>query len=129
MLDLGFGPVELAATARLYDFGAVTLALRLPAAARAVANVGPAERARPRHRPLRNGREAALAGVAGATAPGARGGPVRPASATLEEDYLIGMVQELDTALTGAELLAELDLVPLLSGEQRPLSEGRAPTC
>ena len=125
VLDLGFGPVELAATARLYDFGAVTLALRLPAAARPWSEfvgllnaldraIGPSGMAAKQPWPALL---AQLRQVLGAAL-------VRPASATLEEDYLIGMVQELDTAPTGAELLAELDLVPLLSGEQRPLSEG-----
>ena len=48
----------------------------------------------------------------------------RPSATTVEEDYLIAGVQAFDARPTGAELLTRVDLVPLLSGEQRPLSDG-----
>ena len=49
---------------------------------------------------------------------------VRPESSGPEEDYLLGLVHAFDTAPSAAELLERVDLVPLLSGERRPLSEG-----
>ncbi len=47
----------------------------------------------------------------------------RPATSMLEEDYLIGIVHELDSPLSAEALLDRLDLAPLLSGDQRRLSE------
>jgi hypothetical protein len=122
-LDLGAGLVELAVTARLYEFGAVSLALRLPVTGRrwgeyvALLNaldrtVGPGMGAAPWDRLLTQLR-ATLADAL-----------IRPAASALEEDYLLGVVQEFSPRPSAADLLAEVDLVPLLSGEQRALSEG-----
>jgi hypothetical protein len=47
---------------------------------------------------------------------------VRPAKSTLEEDYIIALVRSFDRHMVAAEVQEHLDLVPLLSGEQRPLS-------
>jgi hypothetical protein len=49
---------------------------------------------------------------------------VRPIPSTLEEDYLIGVANAFSEKMTAEALVGRLDLVPLLSGEQRPLSEG-----
>jgi hypothetical protein len=46
------------------------------------------------------------------------------AASGLTEDYLIGVVHGFDTRPSGADLPSQVDLVPLLSGEQRALSEG-----
>ncbi|WP_026107360.1 hypothetical protein [Dyella ginsengisoli] len=49
----------------------------------------------------------------------------RPAiDASLQEDYLLGVVQAFDTPLDAATLRERVDLAALLSGESRPLSEG-----
>lgn len=48
---------------------------------------------------------------------------VRPSERLLEEDYLIGVVRAFDQPLDAEALLTAIDLVPLLSGEQRPLAE------
>jgi len=122
-LELPIGPVEVAVTARLFDFGAVSLAMHLPVSGRTWAE----------YVLLLN----ALARVAG---PGASealwGGPLdavrrvlapameRPVASSVQEDYLLGVVHEFDAKPTAAELLQRVDLVPLLSGEQRTLSEG-----
>jgi hypothetical protein len=120
-LEFGAGPVELAVTARLYEFGALTIALRLPVAGRAWSEFvrlvnafhgAVAAAAMPWERLLTQ--------LRGVLAPAL----VRPSAAALEEDYLIGSVQQFDTRPSAAELLAQIDLVPLLSGEQRPLSDG-----
>jgi hypothetical protein len=50
---------------------------------------------------------------------------VRPeASSALQEDYLIGAVHGFDQEMTAAHLQERVDLVPLLSGERRMLSDG-----
>ena len=55
---------------------------------------------------------------------------IRPeASSALQEDYLIGVVHRFDQDMSAALLQARVDLVPLLSGERRMLSEGRGRTC
>ena len=51
-------------------------------------------------------------------------GLVRPTPSTLEEDYLVGVANAFSEPMTAEALVGRLDLVPLLSGEQRPLSEG-----
>lgn len=119
-VKLGGDEVELAATARLYDFGAVTLALRLPvnalpwsdyvrslnALALALDGTDPWQRL--------------LESLRTVLAPALE----RPTiGSDLTEDYLLGIVQSFDTRPTATELLADLDLVPLLSGEHRPLSD------
>ncbi|MCP1375824.1 hypothetical protein [Dyella lutea] len=49
----------------------------------------------------------------------------RPAvDASLQEDYLLGVVQAFDAPLDAATLRERVDLAALLSGESRPLSEG-----
>ncbi|MGI3777802.1 MAG: hypothetical protein ACRYGC_10980 [Janthinobacterium lividum] len=110
-------------TARLYDFGVLTLALRVPAAdlgwagfaalVNAVdAAVGPGAE-HPVWRTLRE----QVCGLLEAALE-------RPTLSVLEEDYLIGMVRAFDRAMSAAEIGERLDLVPLLSGEARALSEG-----
>lgn len=46
----------------------------------------------------------------------------RPGDMRFEEDHLIAMVREWDRSMTSEQMMEELDLVPLLSGENRPLS-------
>lgn len=48
---------------------------------------------------------------------------IRPTSGTLEEDYLFAVVNAFDTPLSAAELQERIDLAPLLSGEKRALSD------
>ena len=124
MLDLGGETVEAAATARLYEFGVASIALRVPASGRswpdyvALLNaidraVGPAAPAALWDRLL-----AQLLGVLGPALE-------RPNLTDLREDYLIGVVRDFAGArMSAADLMAGVDLVPLLSGEARPLSDG-----
>ncbi|ONG52609.1 hypothetical protein BKE38_14190 [Pseudoroseomonas deserti] len=49
---------------------------------------------------------------------------IRPSPAPLQEDYLLAVVDAFDRPVTAAELQQQADLVPLLSGEIRPLSDG-----
>ncbi len=113
--------VSAGVSARLYDFGAVTIALRVPITD--VAWPGFVRRLNEVdsgvvvgddtwNRLLRQVRD--LLGAAF----------VRPEESGVQEDYLIGMVHAFDRPMTAAALQESVDLVPLLSGEQRPLSDG-----
>ncbi len=115
--------VTATATARLYDFGAVTIALRVPIAdapwsgfvrqLNAVdRRVEAASTSGTWDRLLRQVRD--LLGSA----------LIRPEESMVQEDYLLGVVHGFDRTLTAAALLESIDLVPLLSGEQRALSDG-----
>jgi hypothetical protein len=47
----------------------------------------------------------------------------RPTAMPLQEDYLIALVDAFDDQVTAETLWGRVDLVPLLSGEERPLSD------
>jgi hypothetical protein len=131
-LDITLEPVRVlldgteiwaAATARLYDFGVVRLALHFAADAlswsgftrRMIAvdhGLGPTAEATPWKALL----DTVCKTIARAL--------LRPTPERLEEDYLIGVVRAFDETLDAEALLRRVDLVPLLSGEERPLSEG-----
>ena len=122
-LLLATGPVEATVTARLYDFGAVSLALRVATPnlpwddyARLLnavdRTVGQASETPIWDRMLAHLRSVLAAAL------------IKPAPSTVAEDYLIGVVQAFDAKFTAAEILQAVDLVPLLSGEQRSLSDG-----
>lgn len=130
-LALELGPVTLAlaggsfqagATARLYDFGVVSLALKVEADGRDMTgfarlmndiqeSIGPGTGAGHWDSLLRR-----LHGVLGAAL-------LRPNPAIVEEDYLLGVVHAFDAKPTARDLLEQVDFVPILSGEYRPLSE------
>lgn len=122
-LPLPDGPVHAIVTARLYDFGVVSIALRV-----SVANLSWTAFSQ-----QLNAIDLAV-GLAPATGlwielldrvrKGVGDALVRPVPSTLEEDYLIGVVSEFSEKIAAETLVERLDLVPLLSGEQRPLSEG-----
>lgn len=123
LLNLGSLTLNAEVTARLYDFGALTLALRLPV--RGLAWDDFVQLANTIDEGLSVEANAAiwsdlLQRVRSAFA----GALVRPAESTIEEDYLIAMVETFGLPLSAEELLRRIDLVPLLSGEQRPLSPG-----
>lgn len=127
--DPGAPTTDAAVTARLYSFGVVTIAVRIPAQdltwtdyagrVNAVARaIGPQSAAHIALYPeiwlqiltrLRETIDPALA---------------RPNRSGLIEDYLIATVHSFGVPVEPAMLGRELDLVPLLSGETRPLSDG-----
>jgi len=111
------------ATARLYDFGVVAFSLRLPANSlgwsefSAFANaldrvIGPNVETEIWKSLLRKIEEAVAPAM------------TRPNSSILQEDHLIAVVQKWNEPVRAVDLFDRIDLVPLLSGEQRPLSEG-----
>jgi hypothetical protein len=115
--------VTAAVTARVYDFGAISIALRIPVTAAPwsafVQLLNQVDRA------AGGGMErgpwlALLEQLRGPLAAALD----RPGASAIEEDYLVGLVQAFDQPLSATALQQRIDLVPLLSGEQRPLSEG-----
>jgi hypothetical protein len=130
-LEITLGPVSVPldgvvvraeTTARLYDFGVARLALQVAADDLSWADytrlvfamdraVGPAAET--------TVWQALLAQISEIFAEAM----LRPAASFLEEDYLIGTVRAFDATPTAEALPGLIDLVPLLSGEERALSE------
>jgi hypothetical protein len=122
--DLEGKRVVAEATARVFDFGAVALALAMP-----VENLPWVEFA---------ARVDAVDRALGSEAVGAPWPRLletmrcaigraldRPTDTPVEEDYLIAQVTAFDAPLTADDLLGRVDLAPLLAGAQpRPFSEG-----
>ena len=129
-LDLGAVTVTIdgaalvmAATVRLYDFGIAAFALRLPVAALPWSGF---ER-------LCNATDIAIGASATTTVWERLLAQLRetvgeafdrPTTRLLQEDYLMAVVDDFGAPLSAQALQARVDLVPLLSGEERPLSEG-----
>jgi hypothetical protein len=122
-LPLPEGPIQATVTARLYDFGVVSIALRVPVTDLSWAAFTQRLNAVDR-----------VVGLAPATAvwtqlldlvrQGVGDALDRPTPSALEEDYLIGVANAFSEPMIAEALAGRLDLIPLLSGEQRPLSEG-----
>jgi len=121
-LELGDTIVPAAVTARLYDFGVVSIALRVPVARLSWAAFTTRMNTVDRNlgRAACNPRWTHLLARVRASVDGAL---IRPTPSTLEEDYLIGVANAFSEPLTAEALEQRIDLVPLLSGERRPLSE------
>ncbi len=119
MLVLEGTEVAVGVTARLYDFGAVTIALRVPFAdgswSSFVRHLNAVDRSVAAGVTWTHLLQQVRALVGSAL--------IRPEESGVQEDYLIGVVHAFDRTLTAAALQDSVDLVPLLSGEQRPLSD------
>ncbi len=118
-LSLAGQAIDIQVTARLYSFGVVALALRAPAAGLPWTDY--------------TARVNALAKAAGHETWNALLERVRtvvdpalthPGACPLVEDYLVATVQEFLEPMQATDIVGAVDLVPLLSGETRPLSEG-----
>ena len=120
-LDLPSGSLEAAVTARLFDFGVISIALRLPAAGLTWTAFAARMTAVEQHTGLAADGEVWTSLLAQVRR-GVQGALVK-ARATVEEDYFIGVVRGFDEPLTAEELQQRVDLVPFLSGEHRALSE------
>ncbi|MBK1661900.1 hypothetical protein E2C05_20815 [Paracraurococcus ruber] len=121
-LRLGEEAFEAAVTARVYDFGVVSLALTLPASdlswAEFTARVNRLQQA------VGPGAGGPWRDLLDAVRMPLRAAIERPAETHLEEDYLLAVVERLEAPLTAEALLEQVDLIPLLTGETRPLAPG-----
>ncbi|MEI6321990.1 MAG: hypothetical protein WCP60_02660 [bacterium] len=130
LLSLGTLPISVdgnlmtaTATARLYDFGVVAFSLKFPVASLSwkefsdFANtvdwvIGPNVET--------DLWIDMLSKIKDSLAPAI----TRPNQSNLQEDHLIAVVHQWNRPLKGVEIFDKVDLVPLLSGEKRTLSEG-----
>ena len=107
-------------TARLFDFGVVSLALRVPASAKSWPDfVALLNAVHDSADASEDTWQSILDQLRAVVAPAFE----KPIAAPPMEDYALGIVHAFDSRPNAAELLARADLAPLLSGEQRPLSE------
>jgi hypothetical protein len=130
-LDVALEPIRLpldgveywaGASVRLYDFGVARIALHIPANdlswsefTRRVNAVDQRTGSAARAEEWRVMTDQVRQVFSGAL--------LRPTPETLEEDYLVAMVRTFDEAPDADALQQRIDLVPLLSGEERALSE------
>lgn len=123
VVRLGSDEIRAEASARLYEFGVARLALRITVNNLSWSDftgrlnavdqtVGPASGS-----DIWKGLLDRVLGTFQAAL-------LKPPPTMLQEDYLIGVVRAFDLALDAETLQQRIDLVPLLSGEDRPLSEG-----
>jgi hypothetical protein len=121
-VEIGGQSLQATVMARLYEFGVAAFSVRVPAN----------DLSWPAFTAHVNAVDAAL-GIASSSPVWTqllaqimeimRPALARPSAAPLHEDYLLGLVHALDGVTTTTSLADEVDLVPLLSGESRPLSE------
>ena len=117
-LHLGTLAVTAAVTVRIYDFGVVAVALRVPAVDMTWADYTTLLNAMDAH--VGDGGDGRLwDGLLARVRTLLAEALVRPTASAIEEDYLIGTVHAFSETLTAAALQDRLDLVPLLSGEGR----------
>jgi hypothetical protein len=120
-LDIDGHAMQAEMTARIYDFGAIAIVLRVDAsglswdafAARCNAlhrETGPSSDSPIWHEALRS--------VLDVIAPALQ----HPSAQHLEEDYLFAVVHRFEQPMTGAQIRSQANLAALLSGETRPLS-------
>lgn len=128
-IDIDGAPHRAEMTARLYDFGAIVLALRIEANELTWDEFARRCNALDRATglPAQTLWHDTLREVLEVIGPALlRPALLRPASQHLEEDYLFAIVNRFRQPVTGAELREQADLAALLSGETRPLSPQEA---
>ena len=121
-LALPSGPAAANVTARLYDFGVVSLALSVPA--EDLDWVAFSDLLNAVNRAVGAGSGLVWAELTDRLRALLGDALIRPSASVLEEDYIIGLVRAFDRPLLAADLQERLDLVPLLSGEKLALSDG-----
>ena len=125
-LMLEGGSVEAQVTARVYDFGIISLSVTVPLADLpwfAFADrVNQVQRAVGLAAARHDG--APWSGLLDAVRTPIAEAIQRPAARPMEEDYLLAIVNWLDETMPAEALLERIDLIPLLTGEDRPLSAG-----
>ena len=122
MLEIAGVNHQSSVSARLYDFGVVALSVRVPATGLSwEAYSGLCDEVDHAIGPKAEGQlwKELLGQIKSSLFPAM----LRPNESTLEEDHLVAIVQKWDRPVVGADLPELIDLVPILSGENRPLSE------
>ena len=129
-LELAGVAHEVGITARLFDFGVVSLAVHIPANGLdwlsfvALANAADAVIGWHSRGETETEGESVWSLVMHRLRDIIGPALIRPVGSPLEEDYLLAVIDALEDRPSAVELLARVDLVPLLSGERRSLSEG-----
>lgn len=122
-LELSSGSVVATARVRLYDFGIAALALRL-----SVKDMTWSEFTRHVNETNQAIGPTAVTDIwntlLAQLSDLLREALHRPTTVPLQEDYLIAVANEFGEAITAEKLQQRVDLVPILSGRDRPLSEG-----
>lgn len=112
-------PLEVTAWARVFDFGAIRLSYVLDVADGGwdpfVARVNELEALTEQDQPWRDD----LARVLEIVQPALR----KPVDSGIEIDHTFVTVRGFEPALSSEEILADVDLVPVLTGEREPLSQ------
>lgn len=121
-LVVGGTPITAAAGVRLYDFGIAALVLRLPAQDLSWSDFTQLVNQTDQTVGL-TVETAVWDGLLAQLRDLLHEALDRPTVTPLQEDYLIALVETFDEAATADEVYAHADLVPLLSGEERPLSD------
>lgn len=122
---IGGHPMQAAAMVRFYEFGVAAFSLRVLADDLPWVEFSARVNAMDAALGLASGSDAwprLIAQISEVLKPAF----VRPSAAPLHEDYLLGLVHSLEGVSGTATLHEELDLIPLLSGESRTLSEQAA---
>jgi len=121
-MEVGGASMAAAASVRLYDFGIAALHLRLPVLD--LTWTAFAELANEADRSAGPDVETLVWDELLAQLRTHLGEALdRPTAVPLREDYLVAMVEAFDEPMTAEALWERVELVPLLSGEARPLSE------
>ena len=122
-LQMGALAATAAVTVRVYDFGVVALSLRVPAVDMSWADFSALLNSMDAHVGA-DGDSRLWDGLLARVRTLLAEALIRPAESAIEEDYIIGTVHAFSEHPAPGALQNQVDLVPLLSGEQRPLSDG-----
>jgi len=121
-IDIGGQPMQATVMARLYEFGVAAFSVRVSADDLSWQDFSARVNAVDAALGIASGSPIwtqLIKNVVGIAQPAL----LRPSAEPLHEDYLLGLVHALEGVTSTAGLHDELDLVPLLAGESRPLSE------
>jgi hypothetical protein len=121
-IDIDGLPMLVDATARLYNFGVIAIALRVDVGDLTWSEFSDRFNALDHAVGSASGTgiwQQLLSGVLEVIGPALH----RPSSEHLEEDYLFAIVNRFENAMTGKEIQSRANLAALLSGESRQLSE------
>lgn len=121
-MEIAGQPLQATVLARLYEFGVAAFSIRVPADDLSWQEFSARVNAVDAALGIASGSDLwsrLLVQITGIIRPAL----LRPSHASLHEDYLLAFVHSLEGVTNTATLHDDLDLVPMLAGEARPLSE------